>query len=422
MRGTITQSMKENGRDHPYTLDMSKELENMYKNEKQFKAQSETKRQQLNSLKAKRENFQQQWLEAGLSNVGMKMLDLQMKQHMIIIDNIDHESENNRANLQLQVRDQVLHRMQEQIRIRDNLLNQAEEHFSKNKVKVHLDDPKLMHLEELVKINSTLPPITNNSPYGGSKNPRSQLGIIKSKFRSKLNNNTSLPPIPKNREGNHGSYFNGKRNPYQNKAYGGMYGGRIKIIGKSGISVNNRNQRASQNNGLSFHSQMRKNKHTFSTPSIKVKKRYGYKIKTANVRDSSVSKISPQHKPYLIPKTGLRNGIQLRNENERRLRSPEERKVGDSARSNDESIISTAYSNDGSKKIKFDPNNLQIAGLPLTLRKGGGRFDRTPLSRKPRNNLRNYAQQNYSVDHRTNKFNKKAVLANLNRQYRNKQL
>jgi kinesin family protein 18/19 len=38
LRSTITQSVKQNGRDHPTTLDLSKELENLYKNEKQFKA------------------------------------------------------------------------------------------------------------------------------------------------------------------------------------------------------------------------------------------------------------------------------------------------------------------------------------------------------------------------------------------------
>lgn len=39
MRNSITQSVKENGRDSQTTLDMSKELDNLYKNEKQFKAQ-----------------------------------------------------------------------------------------------------------------------------------------------------------------------------------------------------------------------------------------------------------------------------------------------------------------------------------------------------------------------------------------------
>jgi kinesin family member 18/19 len=39
LRSSITQSVKENGRDHPVTLDLSKELDNLYKNEKQFKAQ-----------------------------------------------------------------------------------------------------------------------------------------------------------------------------------------------------------------------------------------------------------------------------------------------------------------------------------------------------------------------------------------------
>jgi kinesin family protein 18/19 len=39
MRSSITQSVKENGRNDPVTHDLSKELENLYKNEKHFKAQ-----------------------------------------------------------------------------------------------------------------------------------------------------------------------------------------------------------------------------------------------------------------------------------------------------------------------------------------------------------------------------------------------
>jgi kinesin family protein 18/19 len=39
LRSSITQSVKENGRNDPVTHDLSKELENLYKNEKHFKAQ-----------------------------------------------------------------------------------------------------------------------------------------------------------------------------------------------------------------------------------------------------------------------------------------------------------------------------------------------------------------------------------------------
>ena len=168
----------------------------------------------------------------------------------------------------------------------------------------------------------------------------------------------------------------------------------------------------------SFHSQMRKNKQTLSTPSMRSKQRYGYKIKTAGVRDSSNSKISP-NKPYKMPGTGQR-GVIL-NRLDRRMHSPEERKIDHSTRSNDESIVSTASSNSpGGKKSK--DSSLQIAGHQLSLRKGGNRFNRSPFSRKPQNNLRNYSKNNYSVDSRVNKFDKKQVLANLNKQYRNKHL
>ena len=39
MRNSITQSVKQNGRDDQISIELSKELDNLYKNEKQFKAQ-----------------------------------------------------------------------------------------------------------------------------------------------------------------------------------------------------------------------------------------------------------------------------------------------------------------------------------------------------------------------------------------------
>lgn len=422
LRNSITQSVQQNGRDHPSTLELSKELENLYKNEKNFKAQSETKKQLLGNMRMKREKFNEKWESAGLSSVGKKMLELQMKQHVLIIDNIDRESENNRATMQLQAREQVLQKMQEQIKIRDNLLKLAEKQFQENGVDLALEDPKLINIEEIIKINSSLPPIANNSNYAyGIKdsNAASHLGIIKAKYKSKFTNNTSLPPMPRAKENTEGAAYYTKKNPYISNPYA-VNSNRAKNNSKSHITYNN--QRGSQSNINSFHSQMQRNKHTFSTPSIKAKKRYGYNVKTANVRDVSEHKISPHFSKKLsvMPKTGQR-GPMIRNEN-RRLRSPEERKRSDSVRSNS-SIISTASSNSpGGKKNKFDPNNLQIAGQPLTLRKGGGRFSRSPYVRHQKNNLHNYQNQNNSIDNRVTKESKKQLLANLNRQYRNKHL
>ena len=129
LRNSITQSVKENGRDHSITLNLSNDLEDVYKNEKQFKAQWETTKQLMSNLKLKRENFPKKWEDAGLSSVGIKMLELQMNQHMLIVDNIDRETESNRAILRIKAREQVLQSMQEQIKIRDNLLKLAEKHF-----------------------------------------------------------------------------------------------------------------------------------------------------------------------------------------------------------------------------------------------------------------------------------------------------
>jgi hypothetical protein len=192
----------------------------------------------MSNFKLKRDNFPKKWQDAGLSNVGIKMLDLQMKQHMLIIDNIDRENENSKASMQLQAREQVLQKMQEQIKIRDNLLQLAMKHFSDNDVDVDLDDPKLVNIEEIIKINSSLPPIysAGANPYrsGNSNNPAKNLGLLKAKYKSKLHQNASLPPMNANRNG--GNYFNGKKgvgpNQYSKVSPYGMNSGRSNNVSK----------------------------------------------------------------------------------------------------------------------------------------------------------------------------------------------
>lgn len=253
IRSSITQSVKENGRDHPSTLDLSNELENLYKNEKQFKAQCETKKQLMSNLKMKREEFQKKWEEAGLSSVGVKMLELQMKQHIMIIDNIDKENETNKATLQLKAREQVLQTMQEQIRIRDNLLHLAEKHFVDNQVDIHLDDPKLVNIEEIIKINSSLPPIASSNSYqikGNSNFHRNNAygGVPKAKYRPRLAGNASLPPVASNNDTDDNRGY--VSNKYSNRGlnlnpYGvGSYRGKYRGKNAASIARNGRHNKA----------------------------------------------------------------------------------------------------------------------------------------------------------------------------------
>lgn len=95
---------------------------------------------------------------------------------------------------------------------------------------------------------------------------------------------------------------------------------------------------------------MKRNKNTFSTPSLKPKRRYGYKINTAKVREpiSDNISISINSKPYMIPRTGQRRDHVVRNHH-RRLRSPEEHKRSGSIVSST-SVISTASSNSNGGK------------------------------------------------------------------------
>jgi hypothetical protein len=357
------------------------------------------------------------------------MLDLQMRQHRLMIDNIDKDNQTTRVNQQLKARELILQKMQEQIQIRDNLLGLAQKHFTDHDVDVDLDDPKLVSIEEIVKINSSLPPIPSAS--GNPYSLKTNMGINRSNVYGSHANKavpknrlagSSLPPVPMRRDSNDSNkYQSNKRSFFQSKPYSNAnpyVSSNNRRDGSKIPTLRGANRKSQANGGNSFHSQMRRNKHTYSTPSLKPKNRYGYKAYTAKVReptsDSGIG-ISINSKAYGVPKTGQRKNYAIRNPY-RRLRSPEERKRSGSIVSNS-SIQSTASSNSpGGLKSKGGVVGLQIAGQPLTLRKENQRMNRSPFARQQQhNNLKNYVQ-----NRNKNHAQAKAALSLLNK--KNKQL
>ena len=104
-----------------------------------------------------------------------------------------------------------------------------------NIIDINLDDPKLVNIEEIIKVNSSLPPITMSNKHNSIKLKSDIIKFkgrtinLKPKFKSKFSGNSSLPPIPSNRIAEVGVNQSSKRisalgkhpNPYGLKLHKG---------------------------------------------------------------------------------------------------------------------------------------------------------------------------------------------------------
>lgn len=70
-----------------------------------------------------------------------------------------------KADLQLKIKDNQLTKLQEQIRVRDEMLVSAKRKFKIEGVEFDIEDPRLIQLEELITQGSLFPPIQSAS-YG----------------------------------------------------------------------------------------------------------------------------------------------------------------------------------------------------------------------------------------------------------------
>ena len=87
-----------------------------------------------------------------------------MKQHITIITNLDRESKNAEVIRNMQAREAMLSKMEEQLKIRDNLIATATDCIKSNNIEVDLSHPQLIDVEQLSK-NKTLilQPITQGN-------------------------------------------------------------------------------------------------------------------------------------------------------------------------------------------------------------------------------------------------------------------
>ena len=80
-------------------------------------------------LLKKREGMQNEWKQAGIHGVGMELLSHIMREHIVLVENLEFARKEQKTDLQLKVRDVQFSKLQEQIRIRDELLQNAKRRY-----------------------------------------------------------------------------------------------------------------------------------------------------------------------------------------------------------------------------------------------------------------------------------------------------
>lgn len=174
----LEQTKQRFGEDHERTKQVEKEIELLYRNDRDFREKLSKCINDIEDIKNKREELKSQWEVSDVTTHGKKLLNLQFAQHCHIIDKItlelqdtDDEDWNRRLN--------QLKEMDEQIHIRDKLIREAATQLKKLKVSTLFQNSLLVR-----------------NPYSICVNELSDTENFPKKLRAaKLSTNNSLPQL-----------------------------------------------------------------------------------------------------------------------------------------------------------------------------------------------------------------------------------
>lgn len=119
----------------------SEELEGIDKQINSYNVKLENLGQQQSNQWMRRDQFWDEWNWDNLFPSAIKMLELQMKQHITLVGNIEIENKNAEALWNMQAWDIMMTKMEEQLKIRDNLIETASNVMKKNNLEIDLNHP-----------------------------------------------------------------------------------------------------------------------------------------------------------------------------------------------------------------------------------------------------------------------------------------
>ena len=195
-KNELVQLLREKGKDSIQVKIINEEVEETNNQISEMKKHLDATQSRVTSLLKRREQFPNEWKSAGIRELGVEILQHIMRENTILVENLEFSRKEQKADLQLKVKENQLVKMHEQIRIRDEMLSQARRKFKIEGVDFDIEDPRLVQLDELVHQGSLFPPI-QSATYG-----KATSHLIKSLLNNFDRNQPSQQQQPSRRQAN----------------------------------------------------------------------------------------------------------------------------------------------------------------------------------------------------------------------------
>lgn len=164
-KNELAQIIREKGKDNIQVKIINEEIEETNNQISELKKVLDSTNQKVMILLKRRENFASEWKSSGLKEIQLDLLNHIVRENTILVENMEFSRKEQKADLQLKIKEMQFSKLQEQIKIRDEMLNQAKRRYKVEGFEFDIDDPRLVQLEELMSQGSIFPPIQNTS-YG----------------------------------------------------------------------------------------------------------------------------------------------------------------------------------------------------------------------------------------------------------------
>ncbi len=133
---------------------------------REFKTQLDNSNTKMISLQRRRDQFLGEWRQAGHKDLAVELLGHILKENIILVENLEFQRKEQKAELQLRLKEMQLSKLSEQLKYRDDVIGNARKKLG-NEGAADIDDPRIIQVEELVaQTSSFLPPINNNGSIG----------------------------------------------------------------------------------------------------------------------------------------------------------------------------------------------------------------------------------------------------------------
>lgn len=160
-KNEVQQVMREKGKDNIQVKIINEEIDETNNQIREFKVHLDNNNTKMISLIKRREYFNNEWKQAGHKELALELLGHIMKENIILVENLEFQRKEQKADLQIKIKDMQVSKLSEQLKIRDEIIQNAKKrlHNEANEI----DDPRIIQVDELVSTTSILPPINNNT-------------------------------------------------------------------------------------------------------------------------------------------------------------------------------------------------------------------------------------------------------------------